>query len=69
MAGARSLVYVPKGTLHAHRAIGVGMGRMLVSQTPGGEAGPLAFVGRQGVGELAEIAAEYGTEITPPIMW
>jgi len=48
MAGARSLVYVPKGTLHAHRAIGVGMGRMLVSQTPGGEAGPLAFVGRQG---------------------
>jgi mannose-6-phosphate isomerase-like protein (cupin superfamily) len=31
-----SLLYVPKGTLHAHKNVGEGVGRMLVSQTPGG---------------------------------
>jgi quercetin dioxygenase-like cupin family protein len=35
-AGAGSLLYVPKGTLHAHKNVGEGAGRMLVSQTPGG---------------------------------
>ena len=35
-AGAGSLLYVPKGTLHAHRNMGNGMGRVLLSQTPGG---------------------------------
>ncbi len=35
-AVAGSLVYVPKGTLHAHKNIGEGVGRMLVVQTPGG---------------------------------
>ena len=34
--GAGSLLYVPKGTLHAHRGVGEGVGRMLVTQTPGG---------------------------------
>jgi mannose-6-phosphate isomerase-like protein (cupin superfamily) len=35
-AGAGSLLYVPKGTLHAHKNVGEGVGRMLVTQTPGG---------------------------------
>src|SRR4028118_2086259 len=35
-AGAGALVYVPRGNLHAHRNVGEGVGRMLVSQTPGG---------------------------------
>ncbi len=34
--GAGSLLYMPKGTLHAHRGMGEGVGRMLVTQTPGG---------------------------------
>jgi mannose-6-phosphate isomerase-like protein (cupin superfamily) len=35
-AAAGSLVYVPRGNLHAHKNVGEGVGRMLVSQTPGG---------------------------------
>ncbi len=35
-AGPSSLVYVPKGNLHAFRNTGETTGRMLVSQTPGG---------------------------------
>jgi mannose-6-phosphate isomerase-like protein (cupin superfamily) len=35
-AGVSYLLYVPKGTLHAHENVGEGVGRMLVSQTPGG---------------------------------
>jgi quercetin dioxygenase-like cupin family protein len=34
--GAGSLLYVPKGTLHAHKYVGEGVGRMLLTQTPGG---------------------------------
>jgi mannose-6-phosphate isomerase-like protein (cupin superfamily) len=34
--GAGSLLYVPKGTLHSHKNVGEGVGRMLVIQTPGG---------------------------------
>ena len=34
--GAGSLLYIPKGTLHAHRGVGEGISRMLVTQTPGG---------------------------------
>ena len=34
--GAGSLLYLPKGTLHAHRGVGESVGRMLVTQTPGG---------------------------------
>ena len=33
---AGSLLYVPKGILHAYRNVGEGRGRMLVNQTPGG---------------------------------
>ena len=36
MAQAGSLIYVPKGSLHAHNGVGEGKGRMLVTQTPGG---------------------------------
>src|SRR3712207_6150448 len=35
-AGVGSLIYVPKGNLHTHKNIGEGIGRLLVSQTPGG---------------------------------
>jgi quercetin dioxygenase-like cupin family protein len=31
-----SLIYVPKGALHAHKNVGEGVGRMLLTQTPGG---------------------------------
>jgi hypothetical protein len=80
--GAGSLLYVPKGTLHAHRGMGEGVGRMLVTQTPGGlyerffeevgkpvdsEAGPLVFEKQQDMGRIVKVAAEYGIEIPPPI--
>jgi len=35
-AGPGSLIYVPKGNLHAHANLGEGTARMLLSQTPGG---------------------------------
>ena len=31
-----SLLYMPNGTLHAHKNVGKGVGRMLMIQTPGG---------------------------------
>ncbi len=34
--GTGSLLYIPKGTLHAHKNVGEGVGKMLVTQTPGG---------------------------------
>jgi mannose-6-phosphate isomerase-like protein (cupin superfamily) len=34
-AGSGSLVYVPKGALHAHRNVGEVPGRMLATHTPG----------------------------------
>jgi mannose-6-phosphate isomerase-like protein (cupin superfamily) len=34
--GPGSLIYVPKGTLHTHRNVGEGVGRVLLTQTPGG---------------------------------
>ncbi len=36
VAGAGSLLYVPKGCLHAHKNVGSQPGRLLLSQTPGG---------------------------------
>jgi glyoxylate utilization-related uncharacterized protein len=33
--GAGSLIYVPRGTLHAFSNVGDGPGRLLTSQTPG----------------------------------
>ena len=78
--GSGSLIYVPRGNLHAHRNVGEGVGRILVSQTPGGlherffeEVGELATDGSRPIPEEAptvervvEIAAEYGIEIPPP---
>ena len=77
-AGAGSLIYVPKGNLHAYNNVGEGIGRMLVSQTPGG----LHEQFFEDIGEemkdrstapasedpldmerIAKIAAEYGIEI------
>jgi cupin domain len=81
-AVAGSLIYVPKGTLHAHKNIGEGAGRMLVSQTPGGlyerffeEVGapvksgsePLAFEDQLALQRLIAIAAHYGIEIPTPV--
>ena len=81
--GAGSLLYVPKGILHTHKNVGEGMGRMLVSQTPGGlyerffeevgkpaeggDGGSLVIEDHQDLERLAEIAAEYGIEIPLPI--
>ena len=80
--GASSLLYVPKGTLHAHKNVGGGVGRMLVSQTPGGlyeyffeevgeEAKSNVAMGslEEGSPEAARItaiAARYGIEIALP---
>src|SRR4028118_2078659 len=66
-AGSGSLVYVPKGALHAHRNVGEVLGRMLTTHTPGDlyelffenagrpagadDGGPPAFAGRAGGGE------------------
>ncbi len=79
-AGVGSLLYLPKGTLHAHVFVGVEMGRMRVAQTPGGlyerffeEVGKPADVGgRLAFGEqpqakgIVKIAAEHGIEIPAP---
>ncbi len=82
MAQAGSLIYVPKGCLHAHHGLGEGVGRMLVSQTPGGlyerffeavgkpvygDGRPLVFEDQPEVGRIAEVAAYHGIEIPPPI--
>ena len=81
-AGVGSLLYVTKGTLHAHENVGEGAGRLLITQTPGGlyecffeevgkpmngEAGLPGFEERPDVERLVEIAAEYGFEIPVPI--
>jgi mannose-6-phosphate isomerase-like protein (cupin superfamily) len=74
-----SLLYVPKGNLHAHKNVGEGTGRMLVSQTPGGlherffedlgiPAGDTSTPGPEeppNVQRIATIAAKYGIEISP----
>ena len=81
-AEAGSLLYVPKGTLHAHKNVGEGVGRLLVTQTPGGlyeyffeeigkpvddDSGPLIFEKQPDVERIVSIAAKYGIEI-PPIV-
>ncbi len=81
-AGAGSLIYLPRGNLHAHKNIGAGVGRMLVTQTPGGlyerffeevgeEAKRNVVVGSLDEGSpeaarITAIAAQYGIEIAPP---
>ena len=80
---AGSLLYVPKGTLHAHKNVGEGVGRMLVTQTPGGlyehyfeqvgkkavdgEARPPDFEDQQDMRRIVEVAAAHGIEIPPSI--
>jgi mannose-6-phosphate isomerase-like protein (cupin superfamily) len=79
-AGAGALLYVPRGNLHAHRNTGEGVGRMLVSHTPGGSHERfLEEIGEErrdvsttpvsedppDMERIARIAVEYGIE-TPP---
>jgi hypothetical protein len=77
-----SLIYVPKGTLHAYKNVGDGIGRLLVSQTPGGlherffeEIGDLVTdevvpaMEMSDVKGLAIVAAKYGIEVVPTIPW
>jgi quercetin dioxygenase-like cupin family protein len=79
---AGSLLYFPKGTVHAHRGVGEGVGRMLVTQTPGGlyerffeevgtpsegGSGSLADDERFNLNEIAAIGVEYGIEIPWPV--
>jgi quercetin dioxygenase-like cupin family protein len=76
-----SLIYVPKGNLHAYDNVSEEPGRLLVGQTPGGlherffeEIGEEMKDGsRAPVSEdppdmekIVKIAAEYGIEIPPP---
>ena len=76
-----SLVYVPKGNLHAYKNVGTTPGRMLVSQTPGGlherffeEIGQEAqdkskltlSRGQLDDERIVAIAATYGIEIPLP---
>ena len=79
--GTGSLVYVPKGNLHACKNVGTTPGRMLVSQTPGGlherffeeigqegqDKGKLTLSRSQVDDErIVAIAATYGIEIPLP---
>jgi mannose-6-phosphate isomerase-like protein (cupin superfamily) len=76
--GAGSLIYVPRGTLHAFSNVGDGPGRLLTSQTPRGlherffeEIGeeaidrttPPAADRSPDAERIAAVAARYGTEI------
>ena len=80
-AGAGSLVYVPKGNLHTFSNVGETIGRMLVSQTPGGvyegfveevgepvsgEAVPPAVGEAPDADWLIRIGREYGIEVQLP---
>ena len=68
-AGAGSLVYVPKGTLHGVRNVGEGEGRLLNSQTPGGLHERFYEEAAEGTPDLervAKLAAKYGTEMPVP---
>jgi quercetin dioxygenase-like cupin family protein len=80
-AGAGSLIYVPRGNLHAHKNVGMTTGRVLLSQTPGGlhecffeEVGgptmdgsePSVFEDPQDMKRIIAIAVKYGIEIPPP---
>jgi quercetin dioxygenase-like cupin family protein len=80
-ASVGSLIYVPRGNLHAHKNLRTTTGRMLVSQTPGGlherffeEVGeptidgsePSVSEGPQDMRRIIAIAVKYGIEIPPP---
>ena len=80
-AGPGTLLYVPRGTLHAFENVGDGVGRVLICQTPGGlherfieevgeiavnGEGPPAASGPTDFARVAAIAAKYGIEMPPP---
>jgi mannose-6-phosphate isomerase-like protein (cupin superfamily) len=77
-ASTGSLIYVPRGNLHAHKNVGDEPGRLLVIQTPGGlherffeeigepatgESSSPVSEGSQDTGRLAVIAAQFGIEV------
>ena len=81
-ADAGSLIYVPRGNLHAHKNVGKEPGRMLVSQTPGGTherffdeigeeqryaSAPTVSEDPPGLESVTKIAAGYGIEMSPPV--
>ena len=81
-AGPGSLVYVPKGNLHAFENVGETTGRLLVSQTPGGvyegfveevgepatgETTPPAMEDQPNAERLVVIGTEYGVEMVTPL--
>ena len=82
-AGTGSLIYVPKGDLHAFANAGEATGKLLVSQTPGGAyegfveevGGPVTEEGFPQAEEppdlegLAAAGARYGVEMVPPLPW
>ncbi len=78
-AGAGSLIYVPRGSLHAFKNVGAERGRLLMSQTPGGlHERFFEEIGEEATDrtappvvieppDLPAVAAKYGTEMpTPP---
>ncbi len=74
-ASVGSLIYVSRGNLHTYKNVGEGVGRMLVSQTPGGSherffeelagnpTAPPVSRDSPDVEKVAAIAAKYGIEI------
>ena len=79
--GFGSLIYVPRGNLHAHKNMGDESGRLPVSQTPGSlherffeEIGEPAMDGSepptegpQDMERIVAIAVKYGIEIPPSL--
>src|SRR5215204_6237423 len=70
--GPGSMVYVPKGELHAFENTGDTVGRLLLIQTPGGiyehllrEAGKPSAEGIPDATRFVGIAAGYGMEVVP----
>jgi mannose-6-phosphate isomerase-like protein (cupin superfamily) len=79
---AGSLLYIAKGTLHAHKNVGQGVGKMLVTQTPGGlyerffeevgkpvdgDDGMPAIHDRLDLQGIAAVGVEFGIEMPPPV--
>jgi mannose-6-phosphate isomerase-like protein (cupin superfamily) len=69
-AGPGSMVYAPKGELHAFKNTGDTVGRLLVIQTPGGiyehllrEAGKPAVEEIPDATRFTRVAANYGMEV------
>jgi mannose-6-phosphate isomerase-like protein (cupin superfamily) len=82
--GAGSLIYVPKGTLHTHKNVGGVVGRMLLTQTPGGLyecffegagvpgtdlSSPPPAPTPEELQRMVELGREYGTEYPPLPAW